>query len=92
MSIKQRVREAEKKAGISSAVEIITSMTTYKNKDGGIDRRYYLSLVGKPGISESYFCVKSSEGEAREDFFARVESKCLAAFGELPRNWQGGRV
>jgi hypothetical protein len=92
MSIKQRVREAEKKAGISSAVDIITFVTTYTNKDGSVGQQTYLSAVGKPGDSESYFCVNSSEGEAREDFFARVESECLAAFGELPRNWQGDRV
>ena len=92
MSIKRRVCEAEKKAGISSAVEIMTSVTAYENKDGSIDRRYYLSLVGKPGNSESYFCVKSSEGEIREDFFTRVENECLATFGELPRNWQRDRL
>ncbi len=92
MSMKRRVNSVEKKAGISQAVEIITSVTAYENKDGGIDRRYYLSLVGKPGNSESYFCVDSSERETREDYFTRVERERHAAFGGLPRNWQRDRV
>ena len=92
MSIKKRLNAAEKKAGIGSDIEIFKRITSYENKDGGIEYEYYRASIGKPDQAQSYFSLISTEGETSEEFDARVESKCLQAFGALPKDWAAERA
>jgi hypothetical protein len=38
-------------------------------------------------MSDSSFCIHSIDGESEDEFMARVDTECLAAFGSFPNDW-----
>ena len=95
MSVKQRIRAAEKNAGLGSDVQIIIYRTFYEAKDGkgrvlrkdGEAEGHFRASIGGPKQSQSHIGVSSVNDEKYKDFEARVETECLRVFGKLPRNW-----
>ena len=87
MSIKQRLKAIETKAGIGSDVHIQIRHTIYEARSGGIDSEFFQASIDHPKIPDSFFCIHSTDRETEDEFTARVEAECLAAFGNLPNDW-----
>ncbi len=100
MSVKQRIRVAEKKAGLGFDVQIIVFRTFYEAKGGkgrvlrkdGEAEGHFRASIGGPKQSQSHISVSSVKDEKYKDFEARVEAECLKAFGKLPRDWHHDRA
>ena len=87
MSIKQRLNNAEKKAGIGSNVDIAVFRTIYNDQDGNVEKETAFAAISSRTHS---ITVSSNDGEDFNDFEARVEQECLSEFGNLPPDWKAG--
>ena len=88
MRLKQRISAMERKSGIGDDVDIFMRRTIYEAKDGGIDSECFQASIGHPKRADSYFCIRSTDGETKDEFVSRVRAATLSAFGSLPHDWE----
>lgn len=85
MSIKQRLKTAEKRAGIGTGATITVFRTFYEGEDSQTIAETGLAAISNRSRS---ITVCSIEGEDFSDFQDRVEQTCLEEFGNLPSDWR----
>ncbi len=79
MSIRQRLKSAEKKVGMGDEPLMIFFRTFYEKKDGSEpDSVSY--CVNIHGSVHDY--VSAKKGETRQDFEARVRQRCFEDAGQ----------
>ena len=87
MSIKSRLKSVEQQSGIGSDVEGQVFHTIYEDKEGFAESETAFATFFSKGLNRTPITITQSADESREEFESRVETECLAAFGNLPDGW-----